>query len=130
MQDVFETTVEIVWGDLDALGHVNNVRYFEYFQEARIKWLRALNITMDKSSGPVLLSIACTYFKPVYYPATLRIETKAQNLGRSSFEILHRVYQEEKLCAEAHSKIVWIDYQSSQSIPVPEEIRGLFVSRH
>lgn len=126
MHDAFETEVEIVWGDLDALGHVNNVRYFEYFQEARIKWLRALHITMDKSTGPVLLSIGCTYFKPVYYPATLRIQTLAQNLGRSSFEILHKVYLGDTLCAEAQSKIVWIDYKTTQSIPVPDKIRALF----
>lgn len=126
MNDAFETEVEIVWGDLDALGHVNNVRYFEYFQEARIKWLREMHITMDKSSGPVLLSIGCTYFKPVYYPATLRIITKAQNLGRSSFEVLHQVLNGEILCAEAQSKIVWIDYKTTQSIPVPDVIRALF----
>ena len=30
------------WSDVDAYGHVNNVKYFEYFQEARIQYLLSL----------------------------------------------------------------------------------------
>ena len=34
----FPVTVEIpvAWGDMDAMGHVNNVVYFRYFETARI----------------------------------------------------------------------------------------------
>ena len=29
--------MRVRWSDVDAYGHVNNVKYFEYFQEARIR---------------------------------------------------------------------------------------------
>ena len=31
----------IRWGDMDALGHVNNTVYFRYMEQARIEWLHA-----------------------------------------------------------------------------------------
>ena len=31
----------IRWADLDLLGHVNNVRYVDYLQEARVDLMRA-----------------------------------------------------------------------------------------
>ncbi|WP_459075898.1 acyl-CoA thioesterase, partial [Legionella pneumophila] len=43
---IHKKTFDIAWGDMDALGHVNNARYFDYFQEARIDWLRELDIKM------------------------------------------------------------------------------------
>jgi len=27
------------WADMDMLGHVNNVAYFRYMEQARIEWL-------------------------------------------------------------------------------------------
>jgi len=38
----FSTTLEVRWRDLDALGHVNNVVYFTYLEQARIHYLRGL----------------------------------------------------------------------------------------
>jgi acyl-CoA thioester hydrolase len=34
--------MQVRWSDVDAYGHVNNVKYFEYFQEARIQYLLGL----------------------------------------------------------------------------------------
>ena len=33
---VFRCTLQVRWADFDQFGHVNNVKYIEYAQEARI----------------------------------------------------------------------------------------------
>ena len=38
---VHTSTQPIRWGDMDALGHVNNTVYFRYMEQARIEWLFA-----------------------------------------------------------------------------------------
>lgn len=123
---VHQRTFAIEWGDMDALGHVNNARYFDYFQQARIDWLHDLNLDMKQSLGPVVIHIACTFLKPVIYPATLKLVTKVHSLGRSSFMMDHDLYQEEELMAQGVSKIVWVDYHQNKSVPVPEVIRQMF----
>ncbi len=122
---VHEKIFAIAWGDMDALGHVNNGRYFDYFQEARIEWLRELNITMTEKTGPVVVHVACTYLKPVVYPATLTIRSKVQNIGRTSMVMEHDVYQEGVLMAQGISKVVWVDYTLGKSIPLPDTMRNL-----
>lgn len=96
---------------MDALGHVNNARYFDYFQEARIEWLRALHISMVENTGPVVVHVACTFLKPVIYPATVTLHSKIHSLGNSSMMMDHDLYQDEVLMAQGSCKIVWVDYK-------------------
>ena len=32
----------IRWGDMDAMGHVNNTLYFRYLETVRIEWMRSV----------------------------------------------------------------------------------------
>ncbi|CAM2746726.1 acyl-CoA thioesterase [Legionella worsleiensis] len=123
---VHKKTFNIAWGDMDALGHVNNARYFDYFQEARIEWLSELNITMTEQTGPVVIHVACTFLKPVIYPAAVTIISAIHSLGNSSMIMDHDLYQNEVLMAQGVSKIVWVDYTQNKSIPLPERLRTLF----
>ncbi len=120
---VHEKEVHVAWGDMDALGHVNNVRYFDYFQEARIEWLRTLNLDMRQTTGPVVVHIACTFLKPVFYPSTLVLRSSLHSPGRSSMMMDHDLYQNDQLMAQGTCKIVWVDYLQNKPIPFPEEIR-------
>lgn len=40
---VFEMTIPIRWGDMDAMNHVNNTIYFRYLESCRIEWMRSIN---------------------------------------------------------------------------------------
>ena len=122
---VHEKVFDINWGDMDALGHVNNARYFDYFQEARIDWLRTIKIGMDGKTGPVIIHAACTFFKPIIYPATLCLRSSLHSLGNSSMIMDHDLYQNEILMAQGNCKIVWIDYSKGKPVPIPAEFRNL-----
>jgi acyl-CoA thioester hydrolase len=123
---VHQKTFNIAWGDMDALGHVNNARFFDYFQEARIEWLASINLDLQQTTGPVVVHIACTYLKPVIYPALLSMNSSLHSLGRSSMLIDHDLYQNEQLMAQGTCKIVWVDYLQNKSVPFPDKIRALF----
>jgi len=118
-----EKTLAVAWGDMDALGHVNNARYLDYFQEARIDWLASINIQMREETGPILVHVACTFLKPVVYPATINIKSRAGDVGNSSFVIEHDLFQGEQLMAQGLSKIVWVDYNKIRPVPVPEFLK-------
>jgi acyl-CoA thioester hydrolase len=123
---VHEKTFNIAWGDMDALGHVNNARYFDYFQEARIEWLKELDLVMSEQTGPVVIQVACTFLKPVVYPATITIRSNLHSLGNSSLIMDHDLYQGTTLMAQGMSKIVWVDYTQNKSVSVPQVIRNFF----
>lgn len=124
---IHQKTFSIEWGDMDALGHVNNGRYFDYFQQARIDWLATVQLDLKQDCGPVVVHIACTFLKPIVYPATLTLNSSLHSPGRSSIMLDHEIYQGEELMTEGTSKIVWIDYRKQQSVPLPDSIRSMFV---
>lgn len=123
---VHQKTFAIEWGDMDALGHVNNGRYFDYFQQARIEWLESLKLDMQQSTGPVVIHVACTFLKPLVYPAMLTLKSTLHSLGRSSLVMDHEIYQGETLMTEGLSKVVWVDYLKKESVPLPALITKLF----
>src|SRR5690242_12977765 len=124
---LYEKNLTVAWGDMDALGHINNVRYFDYFQEARIEWLQTQGITMQQTTGPVVIQADCTFLKPVVYPAILKLICSIHSPGRSSFIVDYDLLQASELVAKGSSKIVWVDYQQNKSILLPDAIRNLLV---
>jgi len=74
------------WGDMDAMGHVNNTVYFRYIETARIAWLEQVGALPDPSrSGPVLINAQCSFLKQLKYPAEIEVTSWAGPPGRSSF---------------------------------------------
>ena len=34
--------IPVAWGEMDALGHINNSRYFVWCEQSRIDWLDSM----------------------------------------------------------------------------------------
>jgi acyl-CoA thioester hydrolase len=119
--------VPMRWGEMDALGHMNNVAYFRYFEQARISWFDGLNISYKPGSeGPILGSLSCRYVMPAVYPADIEITTYVGKPGRSSFAMFHEMYRAgdpQTLFAQAQAVMVWIDISEGKSRPLPDWMR-------
>ena len=116
--------VPMRWGEMDALGHMNNVSYFRYFEQARISWFDSLKIDYSpESEGPILGTINCKFIRPAIYPADLEITTYVGNPGRSSFMMFHEMVlasDPATLYAEAWTVMVWIGIGDGKSRPLPD----------
>ncbi|WP_024302157.1 thioesterase family protein [Pseudogulbenkiania sp. MAI-1] len=121
-------TITMRWGDMDAVGHLNNTYYFRYLEQIRIEWLDELGHGIDPDGvGPVLASTGCVYRKELVYPATVVITIELEKLGNSSLKLHHRFFREgdeETVYAEADATLVWVDYRSGQTVRIPEPIRA------
>jgi acyl-CoA thioester hydrolase len=126
---VHSLRMSIRWGDMDAMGHVNNTVYFRYMEHARIEWFSEIGCTPDPSGiGPVIINARCTFIKQLTYPGDIELLTYAGRPGRSSFETyveIRRVDQPEVLAAEGGAKIVWVNFPEEKSTPLPDRIRAL-----
>ena len=127
---VHTTRLAIRWGDMDALGHVNNAVYFRYLEQARVEWLQTSGFALNPTMGPVIVNAHCNFLRQLKYPGEIEIRTYLGLPGRSSFETLYeicRVDEPEQLCAEGGAKVVWVDFTQGKSTPLPEELRQLLV---
>jgi len=124
--------IPVRWGDMDALGHVNNTVYFRYMEQARVEWLEFLGLRVEagKTEGVVIVNASCTFLIPITYPATVEVHLYCGNPGRSSIPTYYEMYcaDDEILHAEGESKVVWINGATGKSAPLPDHIRARLVS--
>ena len=117
----------IRWGDMDAMGHVNNTVYFRYIEQARIDWFSQLDCAPDpQGEGPVIINARCTFLRQLTYPGDIEVKTFVGDFGRTSFETYHeirRVDALDELSAEGGAKVVWVNFPQQKSTPLPDELR-------
>ena len=83
----YEMQIPIRWGDMDAMGHVNNTLYFRYLEIIRVEWLDTLGGAPDPNGeGPVIANAFCNFYRQLEYPGTVLARHYVANPGRSSFD--------------------------------------------
>jgi acyl-CoA thioester hydrolase len=124
-----EMVIPIRWGDMDAMGHVNNTIHFRYFEIVRIQWLFNVGAAPDPNgSGPVIVNAFCNFIRQLEFPGDVLAKHYVANPGRSSFDTfitLERTDTPGVIYAEGGSKTVWTDFKAQKSQPLPEWLRAL-----
>ncbi|MCP1996550.1 thioesterase family protein [Flavobacterium sp. HSC-61S13] len=126
----FFQPLEIRWNDMDALGHVNNVFYMEYFQIGRGYYMNAVSPSWDWMKNMfVIAHIECDFQKELRLDAkNPQIGLRISRLGNKSFDIAYIVVSKGRdgetiVHATGSSTQVIIDIESHQSISVPNWLR-------
>jgi acyl-CoA thioester hydrolase len=111
---------------MDAYGHVNNVVYLTYLEEARVDMLFSLGSEYGGkalSEGVLVAHHEIDYKKPlVYHPRGVDIEMWVGYVKGASFEIRYEVHDETTVFARAGSVLVPYDLEMERPRRVsPEE---------
>ncbi|PKM05072.1 MAG: thioesterase [Gammaproteobacteria bacterium HGW-Gammaproteobacteria-6] len=125
-EPLYVAAIPVRWGDMDTNQHVNNTRYYQYLEEARIAWLDELGAPRRQiGQGLVLLSCTHHFRKPVDHPATVLVELHAGTVGRTSLSLEHRLFVEgsSELVGYGEVKLVWIETATQRPVPVPDKVR-------
>jgi len=106
------------WSDVDSYGHVNNVKYFEYFQEARIAFLSGLadGVPGTSSRGVVVARIDVDYVRPILFRTEpFQIETWVSRVGGSSYDLEAEIKDGDEVLSRAHAVVVAFDRDQQRS---------------
>jgi acyl-CoA thioester hydrolase len=117
--------VIVQWGDMDALGHVNNARYFTWFESARIALFERIGVMTSGPSevGPILATTTCDFLAAVKYPARLEITATVTKVGETSLTMSYEARDGDRLHARGTSVAVLVDYATSTKVRVPDAVR-------
>lgn len=118
---------DVIWGDMDAFGHVNNTVYFRYFEDARLAYFDLVGINAFKGKtqlGPILATTHCDFRLPLEYPDRIHIAGRSTILGPKKCNMHYAVYSERfnAVAAQGEGLLVYYDYNASRSCPIPESI--------
>jgi len=124
----FEMVITIRWGDMDAMGHVNNASYFRYLETLRIDWFRAIGCQPDANGiGPVIVNAFCNFIRQLEYPGDVLAKHYTGQIGSSSLDTyatLERVDMPGVIHASGGATVVWTDFKAQKSVPIPDAMRS------
>lgn len=117
---------QIRWGDLDALGHVNNIVFFQFAESGRMAYFETLKITDFKEApldGPGMVSAQLNFRRQLKYPGTVRVTTHVIRIGEKSFTMHYTLRDtiDDFIVADGESIMVWVDYAISRAKPLSME---------
>lgn len=123
---LFRMPLDLRWRDLDAFNHVNNANFMTFLEEARIRWFESTGQTwITDGYIPLLAAVQMNYRLPIPYPSSVFVELFAERVGTTSLTIGHRIVDEaDRVHADGHCVLVWIDRGNGRPIPLPDAIRN------
>ena len=120
-------TIEVKrrFSDLDPLGHVNNVAYHDYLQEARMGLIRELDAVVNDEFAQIVVEQSIRHLKPLGFdPAPVRIDVGIADMARTSYTIRYRMRDEQgDVVAEATTRLAVVDPESGRPMRMPEWLR-------
>ncbi|HVM22291.1 MAG TPA: thioesterase family protein [Sphingomicrobium sp.] len=117
------------WSDNDQYGHVNNTVFYQWFDTAVNGWLIDQGLLrLGESGRPIGLvaETACTFLRPLSYPATVEVGLAAARIGSASVTYRIGIFAQgsDSPAAEGRFVHVCVDPRSHRPVPMPAEWRS------
>lgn len=119
----------VTWGDMDAHGHVNNVVYFRYMENARVEFYRRIGkYEFEGRTGITLVvkSTGCRYIASLSYPDRISIGARVTEMNDEQILMQYIVVNSgsNQVAALGEATIVAVRVADTRKVPFPEELKA------
>ena len=116
---------------LDENGHVNNVRYVQWMQEAAVRHYESIGgvpLTLAVGATWVVRSHNIEYLRPAFAGDRIEVRTWVVNIRRVRSLRRYRFLRvtDGKLLVKGETDWVFVDAKTGAPMAVPEEILKIF----
>lgn len=113
------------FSDLDVLGHVNNVAYLDYLQEARVRMLEERGLMSVPDFSQVMARQEINFRKSLLLSLEpIQVEMWVSRIGTTSYTLECRILDDDgSLSADALSVMVCLDRKQQVPVPIPQTLR-------
>jgi acyl-CoA thioester hydrolase len=125
----FPVIQQVLWGEMDAFNHINNVIYFRYFETGRVRFFNQTHLWqlfIDENIRIVVGKLECNFIKEIVHPAEIEIAVAIKKIGTSSLTVHHKVSCNGKISAQGDGIIVATDPETGKSTPWTNTLRSEF----
>lgn len=120
--DLYSLTVRR--GDVDEHGLARDVAFFEYLQEARIKFLMGLHTRGQRWEHHVVARTDVTYHEPLSHrPEPYAVRSWIGHVGTRSFTVQAEVFDGERVHARAAVVMVIFDMETQRPTDMADSQR-------
>ena len=112
---IFTIPYTVRVADVNYGGHVANSAVLNFFQDARIAYLKNLGgyseLDIGNQCGIILPEANVKYLAEMFLGDELVIGTRVKDISRSSFKMEYRIERDGKVTAEGETALVCFDYE-------------------
>lgn len=122
----FFTEESLRFADLDHNGHVNNVAFTIFFENARVRFLQELLVLpRTTSTGFVLAHLSIDYRAQLFYPGNVSAAARVVEIRNSSVVIGQAIFRGDDCVAHGHAIMVVIDKATGKGVRLSPELRAV-----
>ena len=128
-----KTQVQLRFNDIDALGHVNNSVYFQFFDLAKTEYFAGLEVNADINwcrPSIVIANVNCSFLVPTVFQEPVEVLTQCAHLGNKSLTLLQHLVNSEtrEVKATCATVMVNMDPETNHPSPLPKVWRDAIVA--
>jgi YbgC/YbaW family acyl-CoA thioester hydrolase len=119
----------VAWSDVDLAGIVYFPRYFTYFENAELEWIRSRGLSYQgilEETGVWLPRVAChsNFRAPARLAELLSIELRLDRLGKTSFTLGFDAFRlpERTALADGYIVVAAVDRERFRPTPLPDPL--------
>lgn len=118
------------FGELDALGHINNAAYLGWLENFRIQYLRAYDISDLSAAAPklVLRQVQVDYLQEMLLNEDYIVTGRTAALRRTSFRMDYAIWAGGTLRATSHAIIVMLNHNGTKQ-EINQNLRDTLMTR-
>jgi acyl-CoA thioester hydrolase len=117
--------LQLRWSEVDPYRHANNVHYYEYFQEARVAYIRHLHTRGEVWSQNVVARMDVDYLRPLHYRSEpYQVHSWISGVGAKSYTVVHELRDADLVLARAKVVMVTFDTESQSAAPMTDQQRA------
>ena len=117
------------FNDLDPLWHLTSTAYMIMMENARIRFIREAEDTLDTPlAGWMVVNANVNYLSQVRYPDAVRIGTRVERIGRSSLRTQQAMFNGGVCAATLEATLVLINEGRDRAVPIPDDLRAALQS--
>ena len=120
------TQVSLRFSDEDNMGHINNVAYAAYVEQARVAFIDAfLKSGGDGGIDYVLVNVNIDFHREMHFPGAVDIGTRLIRFGNKSITTGYGLFKDSENVATAGSVNVFFDTKSGKTVPISDDLRKI-----
>lgn len=123
--------MELRFGDIDPLRHLNNVAVAQLYEEARVRFLNESGVRerLEPKHWFVIAELTVQYLAEGFYPDPVVVGTGVLRVGGSSFTLAHALFQNGRCIGTSDGVLVHVDRVAGGARRLPEAAAALLLER-
>lgn len=122
--------ITLRWNDFDRYDHLNNCKFLDISQEARIAFMRENFADQKQEFGVFVRHVEIDYLRPVMADTTeVEVETTVTEIGNTSFKTQQDLKDRQgRVCGVVKTVLVAVDLSTAAPREITQQERGILNS--